>query len=69
MARAWSSTIDSMTGNLISRVLQGTFPMHVPHLAKYPDFFSLGLVLLLTGEAGVRDGMGTVGHRGGIGMG
>nr|KAF6410531.1 hypothetical protein HJG63_009059 [Rousettus aegyptiacus] len=49
VARAWSSTIDSLTGNHISRVLQGSFSLHVPHLAKYTDFISLGLVLLLTG--------------------
>ncbi|XP_032985178.1 cationic amino acid transporter 3-like [Rhinolophus ferrumequinum] len=49
VARAWSSAIDSVTGNHISRVLQGSFSLHVPHLAQYPDFFSLGLVLLLTG--------------------
>lgn len=64
MARAWSSTIDSLTGNHISQVLQGSFSLHVPHLAKYTDFISLGLVLLLTGEAGVRDTIGRVGHRG-----
>ncbi|XP_011383972.1 cationic amino acid transporter 3-like [Pteropus vampyrus] len=49
VARAWSSAIDSLTGNHISRVLQGSFSLHVPHLAKYTDFISLGLVLLLTG--------------------
>ena len=30
------------------------------YLAKYPDFFALGLVLLLTGESGVRVRMGKV---------
>ncbi|XP_036901505.1 cationic amino acid transporter 3-like [Sturnira hondurensis] len=49
VARAWSSAVDSLTGNRISQVLQGTFSPQVPHLAKYLDFFSLGLVLLLTG--------------------
>ncbi|XP_019481309.1 PREDICTED: cationic amino acid transporter 3-like [Hipposideros armiger] len=49
VARAWSSAIDSVTGNHISRVLQRSFSLHVPHLTQYPDFFSLGLVLLLTG--------------------
>ncbi|XP_019571452.2 cationic amino acid transporter 3 [Rhinolophus sinicus] len=49
VARAWSSAIDSMTGNHISRVLLGSFSLHVPNLAQYPDFLSLGLVLLLTG--------------------
>ncbi|XP_035868788.1 cationic amino acid transporter 3-like, partial [Phyllostomus discolor] len=49
VARAWSSAVDSLTGNRISQVLQGSFSPQVPHLAKYLDFFSLGLVLLLTG--------------------
>lgn len=65
MARAWSSTFDSLTGNHISRVLQGSFSLHVPYvLAEYPDFFALGLVLLVTGEAGVRDRMGKAGGAG-----
>ena len=50
VARAWSSAFDSLIGNYISQVLRGTFSLHVPYfLAKYPDFFALGLVLLLTG--------------------
>uniref|UniRef100_A0A8C9CKR4 Cationic amino acid transporter 3-like n=1 Tax=Phocoena sinus TaxID=42100 RepID=A0A8C9CKR4_PHOSS len=50
VARAWSSALDSLTGNHISQALRGTFSLHVPYfLAKYPDFFALGLVLLLTG--------------------
>ncbi|KAM5296797.1 cationic amino acid transporter 3-like [Glossophaga mutica] len=49
VARAWSSAVDSLAGNRISQVLQGSFSPQVPHLAKYLDFFSLGLVLLLTG--------------------
>lgn len=69
VARAWSSAVDSLAGNRISQVLQGSFSPQVPHLAKYLDFFSLGLVLLLTGEAGVRGWMGRVGHGGGAGRG
>lgn len=68
MARAWSSAIDSMTGNHISRVLLGSFSLHVPNLAQYPDFLSLGLVLLLTGEAGIRDRIGIVGFGGEAGI-
>ncbi|KAM8791823.1 cationic amino acid transporter 3-like [Rhynchonycteris naso] len=49
VARAWSSAVDNLTGNRISQVLQGSLSLHVPHLAKYLDFLSLGLVLLLTG--------------------
>nr|XP_003406642.1 cationic amino acid transporter 3-like [Loxodonta africana] len=50
VARAWSATLDSLVGNRISQALQDSFPLQVPHvLAKYPDFFALSLVLLLTG--------------------
>ncbi|XP_010832102.1 PREDICTED: cationic amino acid transporter 3-like isoform X3 [Bison bison bison] len=50
IARAWSYTFDSLTGNHISRGLEGTFSLYMPYyLAKYPDFFALGLVLLLMG--------------------
>ena len=53
IARAWSYTFDSLTGNHISQGLEGTFSLYMPYyLAKYPDFFALGLVLLLTGEKG-----------------
>lgn len=51
VARAWSSAFDNLIGNHISQALQGSISLHVPHvLAEYPDFFALGLVLLLTGE-------------------
>lgn len=51
MARAWSSAFDNLIGNHISQTLKGSISLHVPHfLAEYPDFFALGLVLLLTGE-------------------
>lgn len=63
VARAWSSAFDSLIRNHISQVFKETFSLHVPHfLAKYPDFFALGLVLLLTGETGVRHWMGRVGR-------
>ncbi|XP_008986857.2 cationic amino acid transporter 3-like [Callithrix jacchus] len=49
VARAWSFTFDSLIGNRISHALQG-IALHVPQvLATYPDFFALGLVLVLTG--------------------
>ncbi|KAL0609950.1 Cationic amino acid transporter 3 [Plecturocebus cupreus] len=49
VARAWSFTFDSLIGNRISHALQG-IAMHLPQvLATYPDFFALGLVLVLTG--------------------
>ncbi|XP_048653162.1 cationic amino acid transporter 3 isoform X2 [Marmota marmota marmota] len=50
VARAWSSAFDNLIGNHISQTLKGSISLHVPHfLAEYPDFFALGLVLLLTG--------------------
>ncbi|XP_019503574.1 PREDICTED: cationic amino acid transporter 3 isoform X1 [Hipposideros armiger] len=49
VARAWSSAFDNLIGNHISQALQGSISLNVPHiLAKYPDFFALGLVLSLT---------------------
>ncbi|XP_060996190.1 cationic amino acid transporter 3-like isoform X2 [Dama dama] len=49
-ARAWSLAFDSLIGNHISQAFQGTFSPYMPYfLAWYPDFFALGLVLLLTG--------------------
>ncbi|KAM5290801.1 cationic amino acid transporter 3 [Glossophaga mutica] len=50
VARAWSLAFDNLIGNRISQTLQGSISLHFPHvLAEYPDFFALGLVLLLTG--------------------
>ncbi|KAM6223573.1 cationic amino acid transporter 3 [Rhynchocyon petersi] len=50
IARAWSTTFDSLIGNYISQSLQHRLPLNMPHvLAKSPDFFALSLVLLLTG--------------------
>ena len=61
IARAWSYTFDSLIGNHISQALERTFSLYMPYyLAKYPDFFALGLVLLLTGESGVRARVGRV---------
>ncbi|XP_036894839.1 cationic amino acid transporter 3 [Sturnira hondurensis] len=50
VARAWSLAFDNLIGNRISQTLQGSISLHFPYvLAQYPDFFALGLVLLLTG--------------------
>ncbi|KAB0383699.1 hypothetical protein FD755_005616 [Muntiacus reevesi] len=50
VTRAWSYTFDSLIGNHISQALERTFSPHTPSfLAPYPDFISLGLVLLMTG--------------------
>ena len=51
VARAWSLAFDNLIGNRISQILHGSISLNFPHvLAEYPDFFALGLVLLLTGE-------------------
>ncbi|XP_069002166.1 solute carrier family 7, member 3 [Embiotoca jacksoni] len=51
VARAWSSTFDSLVEQKISGFFQASMAMKVPGgvLAKYPDLFALILVLLLTG--------------------
>ncbi|KAM5221411.1 cationic amino acid transporter 3 [Ctenodactylus gundi] len=50
VARAWSSAFDNLIGNHISQTLKGIVSLNVPHiLTEYPDFFAMGLVLLLTG--------------------
>lgn len=48
VARAWSANFDSLVQFKISHALNSTLPMNVPNLAEYPDFFALGLTLLLT---------------------
>lgn len=56
VARTWSYIFDNLIGNHISQVLQESFSLNMPYfLARYPDFFALGLVLLVTGETGVSD--------------
>ncbi|MXQ99725.1 hypothetical protein E5288_WYG019750 [Bos mutus] len=55
IARAWSSTFDSLIGNHISEALGGTFSLQMPYfLASFPDFLALGLVLLLAGLLALR---------------
>ncbi|RUS75178.1 hypothetical protein EGW08_017059, partial [Elysia chlorotica] len=48
MARAWSVYFDNMIGNHISGFFQQTMPIHVSWLSAYPDFFALGITLVLT---------------------
>ncbi|XP_061454975.1 cationic amino acid transporter 3 isoform X1 [Rhineura floridana] len=49
VARAWSSTFDHIIGGHISTFFQNRTALHLENvLAKYPDFFALFLVLLLT---------------------
>ncbi|XP_040907114.1 cationic amino acid transporter 3a [Toxotes jaculatrix] len=51
VARAWSSTFDSLVEQKISDFFKACMTMKVPGgvLAQYPDLFALILVLLLTG--------------------
>ncbi|XP_045162286.2 cationic amino acid transporter 2-like isoform X2 [Mercenaria mercenaria] len=48
VARAWSSYFDSLVHNKIQNYLKGNVPMHISGLSPYPDFFALGITLLLT---------------------
>ena len=69
VAKAWSSTFDSLIGNHISQALEGTFSPYMPYfLATYPDFVALAVLLLLTGKLGIfmirREGWGVEGERG-----
>eukprot|EP00058_Branchiostoma_floridae_P006194 XP_002591682.1 hypothetical protein BRAFLDRAFT_80771 [Branchiostoma floridae] len=50
VARAWSANFDSLVGNRIENWTRTHMAMHVSGLAEYPDFFSLGLTLVLTGN-------------------
>ncbi|XP_043913329.1 cationic amino acid transporter 3-like [Protopterus annectens] len=50
VARAWSSTFDSLIENRMSTFFAQHFSMDVPGvLAKYPDIFAVLLIVLLTG--------------------
>ncbi|GFN83388.1 cationic amino acid transporter 2-like [Plakobranchus ocellatus] len=48
VARAWSSYFDSLIGDKISGFFREHMPIHVAQLSDYPDFFALGITLLLT---------------------
>ncbi|GFN91808.1 cationic amino acid transporter 2-like [Plakobranchus ocellatus] len=48
VARAYSSYFDSLIGKKMSKFFHEMMPMHIPQLSEYPDFFALGITLLLT---------------------
>ncbi|XP_060564998.1 cationic amino acid transporter 2-like [Ruditapes philippinarum] len=48
VARAWSAYFDSLIKNAIQTYFKENFPMNVSGLSPYPDFFALGITLLLT---------------------
>lgn len=47
VARAWSSYFDSLVNNTIQTYFRDKAPMNVSGLSPYPDFFALGITLLL----------------------
>ena len=50
MARAWSAYFDTIIGGAIGRFFSEHVKMGVGMFSDYPDFFAMGITLLLTGE-------------------
>ena len=48
MAKGLSGYIDALMNRTIEQTLHSAMPMDVPFLSKYPDFFALFLVLVVT---------------------
>lgn len=49
VAKAFSNYLDVMMDYRMNRTLSKVLPMPYDFLAPYPDFLSLGIVLVLTG--------------------
>ncbi|XP_021368950.1 high affinity cationic amino acid transporter 1-like isoform X2 [Mizuhopecten yessoensis] len=47
VARAWSSYFDSLINKVIQTFFKEHMPMNIPGFSSYPDFFALGITLLL----------------------
>ncbi|XP_069115575.1 LOW QUALITY PROTEIN: high affinity cationic amino acid transporter 1-like [Argopecten irradians] len=47
VARAWSSYFDSLIDKVIQNFFQDNMPMDITGFSSYPDFFALGITLLL----------------------
>lgn len=55
MAWAWSPAFDNVIENQISWTVSESVSLYVPCvLAEYPDFFAVGLVVVLTGLLALR---------------
>lgn len=50
VALAWSGTFDELIGGHMSRFWSENAAMNVDGLAKYPDIFAAGLIVLLSGN-------------------
>lgn len=51
MAVAWSGTFDELIGGHILDFFEKNIPMNASGLAPYPDFFAVGLILILSGKS------------------
>lgn len=50
MAVAWSGTFDELIGGHILDFFKENIPINASGLAPYPDFFAVGLILILSGN-------------------
>lgn len=51
VAVAWSGTFDELIGGHILDYFKNNIPINVSGLAPYPDFFAVGLILILSGNS------------------
>lgn len=54
VAVAWSGTFDELIGGHILNFFKENTPMSTEGLAPYPDFFAVGLILILSGSIAQR---------------